>query len=50
MGARITALQARLPDDPAAAEVARTARAEIDIFQRFSEHYSYAFFIVQPHD
>ncbi len=50
MHPRITALQARLPDDPAAVAVARTARAEIDIFQRFSEHYSSAFFIVQPDD
>jgi trans-aconitate methyltransferase len=50
MHTRIMALQTRLPDDPAAVAVARTALAEIDIFQRFSEHYSYAFFIVQPHD
>lgn len=50
MRARIMALKARLPDDPAAVAVARTARVEIDIFQRFSEHYSYAFFIVQPND
>jgi trans-aconitate methyltransferase len=50
MQTRIAALQARLPDDPAAVEVVRSAQVEIDMFQRFSEHYSYAFYIVQPND
>ncbi|MCA1783629.1 MAG: hypothetical protein LC679_16080 [Intrasporangiaceae bacterium] len=50
MQARVEALQARLPDDPAAAEVVRSAHVEIDMFQRFSENYSYAFYIVQPND
>jgi trans-aconitate methyltransferase len=50
MQARLSALQARLPDDPAAVEVLRSAQVEIDMFQRFSEHYSYAFYIVQPND
>lgn len=48
MQPRIGALQARLPDDPAAAEVVRSANREIDMFQRFSAHYSYTFYIVQP--
>lgn len=50
MQARLKALQARLPADPSAAEVVRSAQVEIDMFQRFSEHYSYAFYIVQPND
>jgi trans-aconitate methyltransferase len=50
MQARLSALQARLPDDRAAVEVVRSARVEIDMFQRFSEHYSYAFYVVQPND
>src|SRR5690606_14785021 len=48
MQTRLEALQARMPSDPAAVEVARSAHLEIDMFQRFSEHYSYAFYIVQP--
>ena len=47
---RLAALRARLPDDPAAAEVVRSAQVEIGMFQRFSEHYSCAFFIAQPND
>ena len=47
---RLSALQSRLPDDPAAVEVIRSAQVEIGMFQRFSEHYSYAFYIVQPHE
>lgn len=50
MQARLSALQARLPEDPAAVEVVRSAQVEIDMFQRFSEHYSYAFYVVQPND
>lgn len=47
---RIESLRARLPDDPAAAEVVTAAETEIDLFRRFSEYYSYAFFVVQPTD
>jgi len=47
---RLVALHARLPDDPAAVEVVRSAQVEIDVFHRFSEHYSYAFYVVQPND
>ena len=50
MQERIAALRSRLRDDPAAAEVVRSAEVEIDMFRRFSEHYSYAFFVVQPVD
>jgi trans-aconitate methyltransferase len=50
MQTRLAALQARLPDDPAAVEVVRSAQVEIDMFQRFQEHYSYAFYIVEPNN
>ncbi|NNE74748.1 MAG: class I SAM-dependent methyltransferase [Acidimicrobiales bacterium] len=50
MQARIAGLKARHPDDPIAAEVVAAAETEIDFFERFSECYSYAFFIVQPTD
>ena len=45
---RVEALRARLPDDPAAAEVVAAATEEIDTFRRFGAHYSYAFYLVQP--
>lgn len=48
MQSRIAALRNRLPDDPAAQEVAAGAEAEIAYFRRFSDCYSYEFFIVQP--
>ena len=47
---RIADLRARLGDDPVAAEVADGAEAEIDMFGRYSDCYSYEFFIVQPMD
>ncbi len=50
MSARVEVLRARLPDDAAALEVVRSAETEIDMFQRFADHYSYAFYIVQPID
>ena len=50
MQTRLEALHGRLPDDAAAAEVVRSAQLEIDMFHRFSEHYSYAFYIVQPNE
>jgi SAM-dependent methyltransferase len=45
---RIDDLRARLADDPVAVEVADGAEAEIDMFRRYSDWYSYEFFIVQP--
>ncbi len=48
MKGRISALRARLPDDPVAEEIAAGAEVEIDYFCRFSDYYSYEFFIVQP--
>ncbi len=45
---RIAALRSRLPDDPVADEVAAGAEVEIEHFRRFSDCYSYAFFVVQP--
>jgi SAM-dependent methyltransferase len=45
---RIADLKERLPDDPIADEVIAEAAAEIDYFRRFSDAYSYEFFIVQP--
>jgi hypothetical protein len=50
MQARVEALRARLPGDRAAVEVVRSAEVEIAMFQRFSEHYSYTFYVVQPND
>jgi hypothetical protein len=41
-------LKARLPDEPVAVEVVTAAETEIEHFRRFSDCYSYAFFIVQP--
>jgi SAM-dependent methyltransferase len=48
MQARLEALRARIPGDRAATEVVRSAEVEIDMFRRFSEHYSYSFYVVQP--
>ena len=45
---RVAGLRSRLPDDPIAEEVAAAADAEIDYFRRFSDHYSYEFFVVAP--
>ncbi len=45
---RIADLRERLPDDPIAGDVVAGAEAEIDYFRRFSNCYSYEFFIVQP--
>jgi serine/threonine-protein kinase HipA len=47
---RVEALAARLPDDPAAAGVVAAATEEIEMFRRFGDHYSYAFYLVQPAD
>lgn len=48
MQERIAALATRLPTDPIAAEIIASAETEIDAYRRFSECYSYAFFIVEP--
>ena len=45
---RIEDLRSRFPDDPRAIEVVTVAETEIDKFRRFSDCYSYAFYIVQP--
>ena len=45
---RIIDLRQRRPDDPVVQEVTTMAEVEIDHFRRFSDWYSYAFFIVQP--
>ncbi len=45
---RIATLRERLPDDPIAGDVVAAAEAEIEYFRRFSDCYSYEFFIVQP--
>jgi len=45
---RIADMKARFPDDVTAVEIVAAAETEIDKFQRYSEFYSYAFFIVQP--
>jgi len=45
---RIAALAKRRPDDPVAQQVVATATTEIARFQRFSDCYTYEFFVVQP--
>jgi SAM-dependent methyltransferase len=50
MGPKISELRRRHPDDPVAAEVAARAEHEIDMHRRFSEFYSYAFFVARPTD
>lgn len=47
---RVEALASRLPDDAAALEVVAVATREIDMFRRFGDSYTYAFYIVQPAD
>ena len=47
---RIDDLRRRLPDDPVAAEVVGAAETEIDFHRRFSDQYSYGFFVVEPTD
>ena len=48
MQSRIERLRTRRPADPIAAEVADAAQTEIDTFRRFSDVYTYGFYIVQP--
>jgi ubiquinone/menaquinone biosynthesis C-methylase UbiE len=45
---RIDGLRQRLPDDQVALDIAAEAEAEIDYHRRFSDCYSYEFFVVQP--
>jgi SAM-dependent methyltransferase len=48
MRERIAALRQDHPDDPVALEIATGAVKEISMFERFSDQYSYGFFIVRP--
>jgi trans-aconitate methyltransferase len=48
MESRIEALRTDHPNDPVASEIATGAEQEIAMFRRYSDHYSYGFFIVQP--
>jgi len=48
MEGRIASLREAHPDDPLASEIAAGAEQEIKMFRRFSDHYSYGFFVVQP--
>ena len=48
MRERVAALRRELPKDPVAAEVAATAKEEIRMFERYSEAYSYGYFVTGP--
>jgi SAM-dependent methyltransferase len=48
MQERIAELRARLPGDPVVAEVAAGAEAEIEMFRRHSDCYSYEVYVVRP--
>lgn len=48
MERRISAFEMSHPDDPMAAEIATMAKTEIDYFRRFSDFYSYCFFVTRP--
>jgi serine/threonine-protein kinase HipA len=48
MQARIEALRNDFPGDPAAEDVAAGAETEVAMFRRYSDHYSYGFFVVTP--
>lgn len=45
---RITQLRDRYPNDPTASEIAASAESEIDVHNRYSEFYTYGFFVAQP--
>ena len=45
---RIDQLRARMPHDPVVEGVASEAEAEIDLFRRYADCYSYEFFVVEP--
>ena len=48
MLSRISQLRNRHPNEPTASEIAKCAEHEIDMRDRYSDFYSYAFFIAQP--
>ena len=48
MQSRILQLLKRHPTDRVAFEIAESAEREIDMHRRYSDFYSYGFFIVQP--
>lgn len=48
MAQRIDEMVERHPGDALATEIAAMAQHEIDMFRRFSDTYSYAFFIAEP--
>jgi trans-aconitate methyltransferase len=50
MELRVEELRLEHPGDPLAAEIADGASREIDIFHRFSEFYTYGFFVTRPID
>ncbi len=45
---RVAEFRARHGGDAVASEIAEEAEKEIDTFRRFSDYYSYGFFVVQP--
>lgn len=47
---RIIEFRAVHRNDETAKEIADSAETEIEMFRRFSEYYSYGFFVVQPRD
>jgi trans-aconitate methyltransferase len=47
---RIASLRRNHPDDPIAMEIATAAVKEISMHERFSDEYSYGFFVVRPRD
>jgi SAM-dependent methyltransferase len=50
MEPKIEELRRDLPDDPAAQQVAAAAEEEIRMHRRYSDSYSYGFFVVRPRD
>ncbi len=48
MERRLAEFRTAHPGDPTAQAVAAEAEHELEMFGRYSEHYSYAFFVVQP--
>ncbi|MDF1561546.1 MAG: class I SAM-dependent methyltransferase [Deltaproteobacteria bacterium] len=48
MRQRIEELVRDLPEDPVAGEIAATAREEIALFERFSDAYTYGYFVAAP--
>lgn len=48
MERRIAEFEQRHRGDPVAEEITEMAKTEIDFFRRFSDFYSYAFFVTRP--